>query len=124
MQLVYVIVFVDDMSAGVSFYRETLRLPLRFSSPHWSEFDTGATTLALHPSSAEYPAGTAQLGFRVPDMATCRTQLERAGVKFTREPAAEHGVLLAEFMEPAGMRFSLSAPVAPEAAYRPDTGDI
>ena len=49
MQLVYVIVFVDDMSAGVSFYRETLRLPLRFSSPHWSEFDTGATTLALHP---------------------------------------------------------------------------
>jgi hypothetical protein len=32
MQLVYVIVFVDDMSAGVSFYRETLKLPLRFSS--------------------------------------------------------------------------------------------
>ena len=124
MQLVYVIVFVDDMSAGVSFYRETLRLPLRFSSPHWSEFDTGATTLALHPSSRENPAGTAQLGFRVPDMATCRTQLERAGVKFTREPAAEHGVLLAEFMEPAGMRFSLSAPAAPEAAYRPDSGDI
>ena len=124
MQLVYVIVFVDDMSAGVSFYRETLRLPLRFSSPHWSEFDTGATTLALHPSSAEYPAGTAQLGFRVPDMAACRAQLERAGVKFTREPAAEHGVLLAEFMEPAGMRFSLSAPAAPEAAYRPDSGDI
>ena len=56
MQLVYVIVFVDDMSAGVSFYRETLRLPLRFSSPHWSEFDTGATTLALHPSSRENPA--------------------------------------------------------------------
>ena len=124
MQLVYVIVFVDDMSAGVSFYRETLRLPLRFSSPHWSEFDTGATTLALHPSSRENPAGTAQLGFRVPDMASCRTELERAGVKFTREPAAEHGVLLAEFMEPAGMRFSLSAPAAPEAAYRPDSGDI
>ena len=124
MQLVYVIVFVDDMSAGVSFYRETLRLPLRFSSPHWSEFDTGATTLALHPSSRENPAGTAQLGFRVPDMASCRTELERAGVKFTREPTAEHGVWLAEFMEPAGMRFSLSAPAAPEAAYRPDSGDI
>ena len=124
MQLVYVIVFVDDMSAGVSFYRETLRLPLRFSSPHWSEFDTGATTLALHPSSRENPAGTAQLGFRVPDMASCRTELERAGVKFTREPTAEHGVWLAEFMEPAGMRFSLSAPIAPEAPQRRDTGDI
>jgi len=118
MQLVYVITFVDDMAAGVAFYRDTLGLTLRFASPGWTEFDTGTTTLALHPSSQANPAGVTRLGFRVPDMTACRTQLERAGVKFTREPAPEHGVLLAEFADPAGVRFSLSAPVEPGATQR------
>ena len=116
MQLSYVIVFVDDMAAGVQFYRDTLGLPLRFASPGWAEFDTGATTLALHPSSSDNPAGITRLGFSVPDMTACRTQLERAGVRFTREPAPEHGILLAEFVNPSGMRFSLSAPREPGSA--------
>jgi predicted enzyme related to lactoylglutathione lyase len=42
--------------------------------------------------------------------AACRANLEGQGVKFTREPAPVQGVLLAEFADPAGMRFSLSAP--------------
>jgi len=36
MQLTYVIMFVDDMSAGVAFYRDTLGLPLRFADPEWA----------------------------------------------------------------------------------------
>ena len=118
MQLVYVITFVEDMAAGLAFYRDTLGLPLRFASPGWAEFDTGATTLALHPSSQDNPSGVTRLGFRVPDMAACRRQLAGAGVRFTREPAPEHGVLLAEFAGPAGARFSLSAPLEPGAAQR------
>ena len=117
MQLSYVIIFVDDMAAGVEFYRDTLGLPLRFASPGWTEFDTGATTLALHPSSKENPAGLTRLGFSVPDMEACQAQLERAGVRFTRAPAPEHGILLAEFVSPSGARFSVSAPV-PESARR------
>jgi catechol 2,3-dioxygenase-like lactoylglutathione lyase family enzyme len=116
MQLAYVIMFVDDMSAGVAFYRDTLGLPLRFAYPEWAEFDTGPTTLALHPSSKDNPAGITRLGFRVADMQACRMHLEQAGVRFTREPAAEHGVLLAEFVNPAGVRFSLSAPVEAQSA--------
>jgi catechol 2,3-dioxygenase-like lactoylglutathione lyase family enzyme len=116
MQLSYVIVFVDDMAAGVQFYRDTLSLPLRFASPGWAEFDTGTTTLALHPSSTENPAGATRLGFRVPDMAACRSHLERAGVSFTRDPVPEHGILLAEFVNPSGVRFSLSAPMEPGTA--------
>jgi len=110
MQLTYVMVFVDDMDAGVSFYRDTLGLPLRFASPGWSEFDTGSTTLALHPSSKENPAGMIRLGFQTSDMAACRTRLAERGVTLTREPVQEHGMLLAEFTGPAGMRYSLSAP--------------
>jgi catechol 2,3-dioxygenase-like lactoylglutathione lyase family enzyme len=110
MQLAYVMVFVDDMDAGVTYYRDTLGLPLRFASPGWAEFDTGTTTLALHPSSKENPAGMMRLGFQVPDMGACRTRLAERGVTLTGEPVQEHGVLLAEFKGPAGTRYSLSAP--------------
>ena len=44
----YIKVNVSDMSRSVAFYRDILGLPLKFQSPGWSEFQTGATTLALH----------------------------------------------------------------------------
>jgi len=110
MQLAYVMVFVDDMNAGVAFYRDALGLPLRFASPGWAEFETGTTTLALHPSSKDNPAGMMRLGFQVPDMAACRTQLGKAGITLTGEPRSEHGVLLGEFAGPGSVRNSLSAP--------------
>jgi len=51
-----------------------------------------------------------RLGFRVADMAAFAVQLARDGLRFTREPALEHGVLLAELMDGAGTRYSVSAP--------------
>jgi lactoylglutathione lyase len=56
------------MDKAVAYYRDTLGLKLRFATPEWTELDTGATTLALHIASPEHPAGTAQLGFGVPDV--------------------------------------------------------
>ena len=35
MRVNYAIVFVSDMGRAVSFYRDTLGLPLRFESPHY-----------------------------------------------------------------------------------------
>lgn len=68
MKLTYVIKFVGDMDRAVAFHRDTLGLPLKFASPHWSEFATGETTLALHPASEKNPAGTIELGIGVPDL--------------------------------------------------------
>ena len=45
--LAYAVKFVRDMDAAVRFHVEELGLTLRFTSPEWSEFDTGTTTLAL-----------------------------------------------------------------------------
>jgi hypothetical protein len=53
--LTYVIKFVEDMNKAVQFHVDQLELRLRFRSPEWSEFETGATTLALHVASAENP---------------------------------------------------------------------
>ena len=68
MKLTYVINFVGNMDRAVAFHRDTLGLPLTFSSPGWSEFATGETRLGLHPASEKNPPGTVELGFGVPDL--------------------------------------------------------
>jgi catechol 2,3-dioxygenase-like lactoylglutathione lyase family enzyme len=47
-QIDYTMVIVSDMARSVEFYRDKLGIPLKFESPEWTEFATGATTLALH----------------------------------------------------------------------------
>lgn len=46
--LSYVMVFVRDMQRSLAFYRDSLGLTAKATSPHWCEFDMGAVTLALH----------------------------------------------------------------------------
>ena len=107
-KLGYAIHFVADMDRAVAFYRDTVGLELKFSSPEWSEFATGTTTLALHPASAENPAGTTHLGLHSDDIAAAHRSLTAAGVRFTRVPTPEHGITLAEFVDSEGARVSLS----------------
>lgn len=47
-QIDYAMVIVSDMTRWIEFYRDKLGIPLKFESPDWTEFQTGATTLALH----------------------------------------------------------------------------
>jgi predicted enzyme related to lactoylglutathione lyase len=107
-KLAYAIHFVADMDRAVAFYRDTVGLPLKFSSPEWSEFATGPTTLALHPASNENPAGSTHLGFHADDIAGAHKALAAAGVRFTQVPTPMHGMQLAEFVDPEGARVSLS----------------
>jgi len=57
-QIDYTMIVVSDMQRSVEFYRDTLGIPLKFQSPEWTEFATGATTLALHGGGSSSP-GTA-----------------------------------------------------------------
>ena len=84
----YVMIIVSDMHRSVAFYRDTLGLRLKFESPGWSEFETGATTLALHPgtraaggeaaSQTGPAAGTCSLGFSVPNLNSTYAELASA----------------------------------------------
>ena len=107
----YVIAFVSDMAAAVAFHRDVLGVPLRFESPGWSEFETGPTTLALHPASREQPHGSMQLGFAVDDIDAFTAAMKARGVRFTREPQAEHGTMLARFLDPTGVEYCVSGPL-------------
>ena len=74
MRINYAMVFVSDMKRSVAFYRDTVGLPLRFESTHWTEFATDGATLALHvtgegspqpTSSRDGEAGSCRPGFRL-----------------------------------------------------------
>ena len=111
MKLTYAIHFVADMERAVAFYRDTLGLPLKFASPHWSEFDTGETTLALHPASEKNPPGAVELGLGVPDLAKFHQELSAKGVVFSMAPSKQDfGGALAQFVDSEGGHISVSVP--------------
>ena len=107
MRLGYAIKYVADMDKAVAFHRDILGLTLKFASPFWSEFDTGATTLALHAASDEHPAGNVQLGFAADDLAAFYAAREANGVTFTQQPTPMHGQTIARFLDSEGAETSL-----------------
>ena len=132
-KLDYAIVFVADMSKAVAFYRDTLGLPLKYETPYWTEFANEGSTLALHPADApsregtspsptqtgaavgaglapaRNPAGSAQLGFVVPDSDAAHRELTAKGVKCLQPPKVQDfGGKLALYSDPDGFRFSVA----------------
>jgi lactoylglutathione lyase len=118
-QLDYVIIYVGDMQRSVAFYRDTLGLPLKFTSPGWTEFIMGSTTIALHvvgsqgeeaiEREAMPPAGRAQIGFLVDDLeATYEALKAQKGVVFSLPPTMQNsGVKLAVLHDPDGFGIAL-----------------
>jgi catechol 2,3-dioxygenase-like lactoylglutathione lyase family enzyme len=116
------------MRRSVAFYRDTLGLPLKFESPGWSEFATGATTLALHASAppaagseaadqAAPAAGTCALGFSVQDLDRTYAELRARGARFVVPPTEQprEGIRLAVCTDPDGLTISFAEPMAREA---------
>jgi hypothetical protein len=84
MKLTYVIKFVGDMDRAVAFHRDTLGLPLSFSSPGWSEFATGETKLGLHPASEKNPPG------RILAACSRSSWTRKAATSLFRQPSLFH----------------------------------
>ncbi len=112
----YIIVYVSDMQRSTAFYRDVLGLPLKFSSPGWTEFNTGTTTIALHttgdqklpPHQGRPPAGQAHIGFIVDDIQFVYEQLKAQDVYFSLPPQKQtSGVTLAVLHDPDGLGITL-----------------
>ena len=107
-RLAYVMVYVSDMKRAVAFYRDRLGLKVRFVSPEWSEFETGATTLALLPAGRSTPAGTSEVGVTVADLDAFYADRSAAGVQFSGPPKPQHyGAPLTEMRDPDGAVISV-----------------
>jgi lactoylglutathione lyase len=120
----YLMVNVFDMGLALAFYRDTLGLPLKFESPEWSEFATGATTLALHkvrrtPTGSgdecvEPAAGTCSLGFAVQSLDSTYRELRARGARFVMPPTERprEGIRLAVCLDPDGLPISFAEPLS------------
>src|SRR5260370_35796941 len=94
----YIIVFVSDMQRSTAFYRDTLGLPLKFTSPGWTEFNTEAITIALHMTGGETsaqkqslpPPGHAQIGFMVEDLQSTCEEVKAMGAFFSLPPQKQN----------------------------------
>jgi len=119
----YIKVNVSDMSRSVAFYRDILGLSLKFESPGWSEFQTGATTLALHQKRArvggeggaptEPLAGTCSIGFSVEDLEATHRELAARGAQFVLAPTeqVDEGIRLAVCVDPDGLAIAFAEPL-------------
>ena len=115
----YVIVFVYYMKRSVSFYRDLLGLPLKFESPHWTEFANEGTTIALHPTAApplgastdpKTPPGTCHLGFGVDNLDDFHKKMAAHHVTCIEPPRTLEfsDQRLAVYADPDGLRISVS----------------
>ncbi len=117
-QIDYTMIVVSNMDRSVEFYRDKLGIPLKFQSPDWTEFDTGATTLALHgggvsgaasgdPSKA---AGTCSIGFNVTNVDQTYEELKDKGITFVMPPTQREGegIKLAVCLDPDGLPVSIA----------------
>jgi catechol 2,3-dioxygenase-like lactoylglutathione lyase family enzyme len=98
----YVIRFVDDMDAAVSFHRDVLGMAAGMVTPFWSEFVAEGVRLALHPATAKWPKGSIQLGFRCEDLTDVYERRDQLGIRFVVPPEMQHGTPIATFIDGAG----------------------
>jgi lactoylglutathione lyase len=113
----YIVVYVSDMQRSMAFYRDVLGLPLRLSTPGWSEFETGSVRLALHRAAGsgqapQYagrpPAGVAHLAFVVEDIQAAFKELQARGAVFSQPPEKQvTGNLIAVLHDPDDLGITL-----------------
>lgn len=118
----YIVIYVSNMQRSTAFYRDVLGLPLKFTSPGWTEFAVGTISLALHVAggqpaqsnqqqgqqSAIPVAGQAQLAYVVDDIQATYEALKAKDVHFTMPPQEQRpGALLAVFSDPDGFGITL-----------------
>lgn len=125
-QIDYAMVIVTNMARSIEFYRDRLGIQLKFESPDWTEFQTGATTLALHGGgiareskggSADKEAGTCSIGFNVEDVDKTYEELKAKGVNFVMPPTQREGegIKLAVCVDPDGLPVSFAQLIAKTA---------
>ena len=116
-ELMEVILYVQDMGAQVSFYRDTLGLRVRepqgesdWTGVHWVELNTGSCTLALHAGGQRRLGNDApKIVFRVSDVPAVRQELVQRGVSMGEVRSPAPGVQVSDAVDPEGNKFSIES---------------
>lgn len=117
MRVNYAIVFVSDMDRSVAFYRDVIGMPLKFASPHWTEFATEGATWALHLTDEQSlphqagklePAGSSRPGFSVEDIDAFHARMVEQNVSCIQPPKITFRSRNPQYKDPDGLVFSVS----------------
>jgi len=125
------IVNVTDMVAATAFYRDRFGLPVLLQSPWWTELDTGATKVSLHPrvsptDELRHNAQPIVVGFDVPSLEEVGEDLRERGLDFSGGPVEQRYGRFAEVTDPDGnvVLFRRSEPRAPLGPTRLDQQEL
>lgn len=101
-----VAIFVNDIARAITFYRDSLNLPVTKQGSFGAEFMEGDTHLSVHP--AVHPEAKSLVGRHtgitlfVPDLLHFCGQLHDRGVRFTTEPTQQSWGIMAMVADPDG----------------------
>ena len=108
-----VIVPVDDVSAAVSSYGETLGLELRFQDgERWAAFDAGGLTFALAGPGEQPAGGGIAVGVKVADLEAAIAQIEADGGELVDAPTKGEHERRATCRDSHGTTIALYEPLA------------
>lgn len=115
--LLEVIVYVEDMSRQVAFYRDVMGLAIKvpqgvedYGPASWVELDTGQCSLCLHAGGQRrFGPDAPKFVFHVSDVAEIREVLVARGVPMGPVRAAAPGVQVCDGTDPEGNKFSIES---------------
>lgn len=102
-----VILNVRDFSRAVAFYRDRMGLRTVAEAPHWVEFDTGSTHLAVHgrPAGVDHPPHAEEavtFTLESDDLTGWVEGMRGRGLHFLTAPVLEEFGVYAEIADPDG----------------------
>ena len=110
MQFSTLMVYVEDMTRAVSFYRDAMGLQCEVESPGWSQFAlSGGASLGLHVARGPVKRdGGFVPGFAVEDIRVARERLTAAGAKVMQDYHDIPGGVVLELADPEGNTIDIS----------------
>ena len=106
----HTIVYADDAEAARAFFRDVLGFDAVDAGDGWLIFELPPAELAVHPAPK---GGGHELFFMCRDIEATRSELERAGVRFTAPVSDEGWGLLTRLEVPGAGEIGLYEPRHP-----------
>ncbi|KUP04520.1 glyoxalase [Bacillus coahuilensis m2-6] len=123
-KLGYIILYVENIEKSITFYRDMLGFPVKMQVESYTEFDTGATTLAINTRESvrnltdlPIPFGkrteqTSEIGLVTEDVEGLIEQLRSQDVPILLEPVQKPwGQTVAYVSDPDGHFIEICSPI-------------
>lgn len=108
--LAYTVIYVNDLNASITFYRDVLGIPLDYAAPGWVQFKSRGAALVLHPKLEHQIDGhdaRVHITFRIDDLSAVYASLSSRAVRFAAPPATTGFGKHATLFDPDGNAIDL-----------------